>query len=134
MTYHTEYRADKGLIALTQEGEIRYVDVIEVAPEVAQLMEKHHTNLALIDLRAAALHISVPELYFVTKRLPELGVLPGSRLAFVCPRSESHLELYDFYALASRNRGYRTKLFETEEEAEAWLSETAGQDTHSLPA
>src|SRR5574337_1255459 len=121
MNYHTEYRADKGLIALTQEGEIRYVDVIEVAPEVAQLMEKHHTNLALIDLRTAELRITVPELYFVTKRLPELGVMPGSRLAFVCPRTEANAELYDFYALASRNRGYRTKLFETEEAAESWL-------------
>ncbi len=123
MTYHSEYLAEKGLILVTQAGETRYADLMEVAPHLARLMEAHATNLAVIDLRSAALHLSVPELYFVTKRLPELGLLAGSRLALVCPSTWGNQELYDFYSLAARQRGYRTRVFETPEAAEGWLLE-----------
>lgn len=134
MTHHETYLADKGLIIVTQTGEARYADLLEVAPELARLMEQHKTHLAVIDLRSADLRISVPELYFVTKRLPELGVLAGTRLAFVCPHTETNAELFDFYSLAARQRGYRTRLFETIEAAETWLREGPPPEVDTEPS
>lgn len=123
MNNKIEYQADKGMVVVTQAGETRYASVVKELPEIGRLMEKHHTHLAAFDLRATALHLSVPEVYFVTKQLADLGILPGSRFAFVCPPSEANAELYEFCALAARNRGYRTRLFETMEAGEAWLRE-----------
>ena len=118
-----EYSADKGLVVVKQKGELRYSTVMEELPEIARLMEKHHTHLAAVDLREAALQLSVPEVYFVTKQLADQGILPGSRMAFVCLMTEENAELYDFCALAARNRGYRTRLFERMKDAEGWLQE-----------
>ena len=123
-----EYSADKGLVVVKQAGEVRYSTVMEDLPEIARLMEEHHTHLAAVDLRGAALRLSVPEVYFVTKQLADQGILPGSRMAFVCPKTEENTELYDFCALAARNRGYRTRLFEAMEDAEGWLQEGQGLD------
>jgi hypothetical protein len=125
MSYRTEYLADKGIVMVTQAGEVRYASVRREVPSMARLMEKHHTHLALIDLRRASLHLSVPELYFLTSQLVDQGVLPGSRLALVCRRTKANLESYSFYALASRKRGYRTRLFRALTAAKAWLLEGA---------
>jgi len=118
-----EYSEDKRVVVVKQEGKVRYSTVMEDLPQIARLMEKHHTHLAAVDLRAAEVQLSVPEVYFVTKQLADQGILPGSRMAFICPRSEENGELYDFCALAARNRGYRTRLFEAMEDAEGWLQE-----------
>ncbi len=124
MGHKIEYRADRGLIVVTQAGEVRYSTLVEGLPEIAQLMEKRHTHLAVVDLREAFLQLSVPEVYFATKHLADQGILPGSRPAFIYPKTKVNVELSSFCALAARNRGYRTKLFETMEAAEDWLRES----------
>ncbi len=133
MSYKTEYIAGKGILVITGAGEVRYASVMQEMPDVARLMQEHHTHRALVDLRAASLHLSVPELYFLTNQLADLGVRPGSRLAFVCPKTTDNLDLYNFYALASRVKGYRSKLFEDVEKARAWLLEGARSEKDRKP-
>jgi hypothetical protein len=103
MAYATEYRSEKGIVELNHVGETDYSRTLSAVQEAGRLMNKHLTNLVLVDVTAAAPAISVPELYFLTSRLSDQRLSPASRFAFLLGAAGANRKVVAFFRAVSRS-------------------------------
>jgi hypothetical protein len=128
MAYATEYRSDKGIVELHHAGETDYSRTLTAVQEAGRLMNKHLTNLVLVDVTATAPAVSVPELYFLTSRLSDQRLSPSSRFAFLLGAAAANRQVAQFYRALSRNWNYKCSAFTDKQSAEAWLLGAPGPD------
>ena len=121
MSWTVEHIPEKGLALIVATGEIADEDARAQVVETIRLLNKHQSNLVLVDCSNALAKASLPGLYRLPDYATELGAPWNVRVAVVIPQTRFRIEMSHFFELVFRNAGYDVHLFDDREGAEAWL-------------
>jgi hypothetical protein len=106
-------------VRATSEGELDFETskktLIETASATAHLVDYE----ILLDTRKSHVQMSVTDLWYLAAELSNLRKAFSRKTAVLCP-----VERFDdaaFFALCSKNRGFRVKAFTSFEDAINWL-------------
>ena len=101
-----------------------YVDLTDIMAAIEKsvaLAEEYQTTRRLIDCSQLKGGERTMENYRIVNKLDEVRPSREIRTAFILPPDPATAEGLRFFETAARNRGYRARVFNTREEAVAWL-------------
>jgi hypothetical protein len=106
-------------VRATPEGELDFETskeaLIEIASATAHLVDYE----ILLDTRKAHVQMSVTDLWYLAAELSNLRNVFSRKIAVLCP--VEHFDDAAFFALCSKNRGFRIEAFASFEDAMDWL-------------
>lgn len=124
MSYHIEYREERGYIYVVFDGFLDIHVFQSMAREVGRLIQDTGCDRILSDMRKSTLDEGVGDVYFMPKQALAAGVSRSVRRALVVSAPVSD---YCFLETVFVNQGNVVKVFEDFGEAEKWLfSEESG--------
>lgn len=118
MSHELTYDSDRNCLVLRTRGQVTIELIRELAPQVAQMFEETGCRRLLNDMSAAAIDISVTDLFTSPRVMDESGVGRDTKRALVVP---PEFEDSDFLENVTRNRGHNFRAFTDVQEAETWL-------------
>jgi len=123
MAWSTEFRDEGRILRVLIEGRFSAPQAMEMTRESVEVATRARATRIMLDCSKAKFDIPIIDVYKVPDLYSSRGVAHGVRAAVLMPPGGVDREMYEFYEDVCRNRGYFVKLFESEDEAWAWLRE-----------
>jgi hypothetical protein len=109
----------RDFVKATSDGELDFEtskkELIKIASATAHLVDYE----ILLDTRKSNVQMSVTDLWYLAAELSNLRKAFSRKTAVLCP--VEHFDDAAFFALCSKNRGFRVKAFTSFEDAINWL-------------
>lgn len=130
MAWSSAFNSQSKHIELTISGEVSHGDLIAACDSAFKLALEHGTQHVLADCRLMKGGHSVPDLYFLAKKLAgNAELMPEFREAVVLAVDPGARAMVHFWETTCLNRGLNVRVFEDRQYALQWLHETAGAAT-----
>lgn len=125
MTHQVEFRKEQAIIETVYTGNANILEVFAAIRENLALSKQYQTHRFLVDCCLLVDEKGkVFENYevgtYLGKLIPEFP--RGFREAMILPSSPTAAQNLRFFETVARNRGINVRVFDTREEALAWLS------------
>lgn len=118
MKYTVVYDEDNDIIMGRIDGKFDRDLVKKMAPEFAQMIQKHGCHKLLNDLRDAEMFAPTLDIYDMPRIADKLGVPVSCKRALVVSHSSPN---YSFLERAANNIGHDEKIFTDMDSAINWL-------------
>jgi hypothetical protein len=122
MPYSLKINKEMQQIEVYFDGALSGKDLGVCTAAAAELQFKHSIYSVFINAGDLEFIESVTDIYDLPKQYVELGVSRSTRIAITMPKLESARSFIRFYENVCINRGWIVRTFETQGEAEKWLS------------
>jgi hypothetical protein len=120
LKFCVNYVPSSHVIHVHAEGRLTSSNCMEVALQVLRVAEEYKCAHVLCDYTQTSFTESITEIYQYPKRYHAIGFPVTIKVARIYASNESeHL----FWETVCGNRGFRFRVFKTEEEALNWLKE-----------
>ena len=127
MPYKIGYNERQLRIDNIVSGNLSKTELERSTADGIALQHEHRCYNILVDAFRLESVDSVTDLYELPKQYSEQGVSRATRIALVLPELEKARKFVRFYENVCMNRGWTVRSFETQGEAEKWLSSSQPQ-------
>lgn len=118
-----EYLPERQAVVLRIEGVLTSESMAEHTRTSIRLLNEHGASRALVDCSGLEdISATTADIYKLPDAYIELGLSRQTRIALVVRKDNSRADLFSFYDDVTHNRGYSVKLFDSLDEAWAWLA------------
>ena len=118
-----EYLPDKQTVVLRLTGELTSEAMADYTRQSIRLANEHGASRALVDCSGLEdISATMADIYKLPDAYIELGLSRKTRIALVVRKDNSRADLYSFYDDVTHNRGFSVRLFDSLDEAWAWLA------------
>ncbi|GAB4265699.1 MAG: hypothetical protein Kow0080_06130 [Candidatus Promineifilaceae bacterium] len=120
MKHQIQYNPNLKCLMVQIIGEFDLLGLEDIAMRVAKLLDKHPCKAVINDMRQAKLTNDVMAIYNMPKLAALAGIKKPLKRALVVNKKSGQ---YRFLETVFMNQGHAVKLFESMDEAVAWVKE-----------
>lgn len=123
MPWTIEYLPDDQLIHIATAGSVTTEEMLAQTDAALELQRKHDVRKFLIDYSAANIHAPLADLFNLPDYYSAHAARRQSRIAVVVAAESRQRDKFEFYEDVCRNRGYRSRVFDSADDARVWLQQ-----------
>lgn len=122
MPWSTDFQQESGLVEIVFSGRVSATDLKQSTSDAVALGKASGSSRFLADLTGCEVSASMVDVYELpVSQYVDEDVSRESRIALVSKKAGPNREAVQFYETVCVNRGWLVHVFETAEEAIAWL-------------
>ena len=119
MPCEVTHDAERDYIVTQIDGRLDVSVVKEFLAELGRVMSTSGCERVLVDLRGAAMRLSMGELYFAPRMVSEAGIPIATKRAVIV--AEKDWSLYSYLQMVAQNQAQIVRIFTDPDEASRWL-------------
>jgi len=122
MAYNLDVNQSLKIIEFVQYGDLTSEDLENGHADVIALANSENLHRRLVDMSRITISASLLNIHDIPDvRFEEDKLNPDTKIALICATTQREIEMTEYFAAVSRNRGWAVATFGNRTEALEWL-------------